>query len=62
MDRIATMETFVRVVEAGSFSEGAKLLRVGQPAGSKTIAHRPRVEQDSYQCGPSRAPGVLTRS
>jgi DNA-binding transcriptional LysR family regulator len=32
------METFVRVVDAGSFSGAAKLLRVGQPAVSKTVA------------------------
>ena len=32
------METFVRVIEAGSFSGAAKQLRVGQPAVSKTIA------------------------
>jgi DNA-binding transcriptional LysR family regulator len=38
MDRLAAMETFVRVVDAGSFSGAAKLLRVGQPAVSKTVA------------------------
>jgi len=38
MDRLAAMETFVRVIEAGSFSSAAKQLRVGQPAVSKTIA------------------------
>ncbi|HLG84138.1 MAG TPA: LysR family transcriptional regulator [Bradyrhizobium sp.] len=38
MDRLAAMETFVRVVETGSFSGAAKQLRVGQPAVSKTIA------------------------
>jgi DNA-binding transcriptional LysR family regulator len=38
MDRFAAMETFVRVVDAGSFSGAAKQLRVGQPAVSKTIA------------------------
>jgi DNA-binding transcriptional LysR family regulator len=38
MDRMAAMETFVRVVDAGSFSVAAKQLRVGQPAVSKTIA------------------------
>src|ERR1700747_652154 len=38
MDRLAAMETFVRVVEAGSFSGAAKQLRLGQPAVSKTIA------------------------
>jgi DNA-binding transcriptional LysR family regulator len=38
MDRLAAMETFVRVVEAGSFSGAAKQLRVGQPAVSKTVA------------------------
>ncbi len=32
------MATFVRVVEAGSFSGAARLLNVGQPAVSKTIA------------------------
>lgn len=38
MDRLAAMETFVRVIEAGSFSVAAKQLRVGQPAVSKTVA------------------------
>src|SRR6201981_2781737 len=38
MDRLAAMETFVRVIEAGSFSSAAKQLRVGQPAVSKTVA------------------------
>ena len=38
MDRLAAMETFVRVVETGSFSAGARALNVGQPAVSKAIA------------------------
>jgi DNA-binding transcriptional LysR family regulator len=38
MDRMAAMETFIRVVDAGSFSGAAKQLRLGQPAVSKTIA------------------------
>lgn len=38
MDRLAAMETFVRVLETGSFSETARQLRLGQPAISKTIA------------------------
>ena len=38
MDRLTAMETFVRVIEAGSFSGAAKQLHVGQPAVSKTIA------------------------
>ena len=38
MDRLAAMEAFVRVIEAGSFSGAAKQLRIGQPAVSKTIA------------------------
>src|SRR5580765_5365291 len=38
MDRLAAMETFVRVVDASSFSGAAKQLNVGQPAVSKTIA------------------------
>ena len=38
MDRLAAMEAYVRVVDAGSFSGAAKQLRVGQPAVSKTIA------------------------
>jgi DNA-binding transcriptional LysR family regulator len=38
MDRLATMETFVRVVEAGSFSAAARQLNVGQPAVSKSVA------------------------
>ena len=38
MDRLAAMETFVRVVETGSFSAAARTLNVGQPAVSKTVA------------------------
>src|SRR5271156_6478866 len=38
MDRMASMETFIRVVETGSFSGAARQLRVGQPAVSKTVA------------------------
>jgi DNA-binding transcriptional LysR family regulator len=38
MDRLASMETFVRVVETGSFSGAAHQLRVGQPAVSKSVA------------------------
>ena len=38
MDRYQAMATFVRVVESGSFSGAARLLNVGQPAVSKTIA------------------------
>jgi DNA-binding transcriptional LysR family regulator len=38
MDRLAAMEAFVRVVDAGSFSAAAKQLRIGQPAVSKIIA------------------------
>src|SRR6201990_182154 len=38
MDRLASMETFILVVETGSFSGAARQLRVGLPAVSKTIA------------------------
>ena len=38
MDRHAAMDAFVKVVEAGSFSGAARLLGIGQPAVSKTIA------------------------
>src|ERR1700733_712057 len=38
MDRLVAMETFVRVIDARSFSGASKVLRVGQPAVSKTIA------------------------
>src|SRR5258707_8670899 len=38
MDRLTSMETFIRVVETGSFSGAARQLRVGQPAVSKTVA------------------------
>src|ERR1700730_5945815 len=38
MDRLASMETFIRVLETGSFSGAARQLRVGQPAVSKTVA------------------------
>lgn len=38
MDRLAAMETFVRVVDTGSFSAAARQLRIGQPAVSKAVA------------------------
>jgi DNA-binding transcriptional LysR family regulator len=38
MDRLAAMQAFVKVIEAGSFSAAARQLRVGQPAVSKTVA------------------------
>ncbi|HEY4252759.1 MAG TPA: LysR family transcriptional regulator [Roseomonas sp.] len=38
MNRLAAMEVFVRVVDAGSFSGAARQLRIGQPAVSKTVA------------------------
>jgi DNA-binding transcriptional LysR family regulator len=38
MDRLAAMEVFVHVVDAGSFSGAAKQLRMGQSAVSKAIA------------------------
>ncbi|SMG54821.1 LysR family transcriptional regulator [Paraburkholderia susongensis] len=38
MDRMTAMETFVTVVDTGSFSAAARRLRLGQPAVSKTIA------------------------
>lgn len=38
MDRMAAMETFVLVVDTGSFSAAARRLNVGQPAVSKLVA------------------------
>lgn len=38
MDRLAAMETFVGVIEAGSFSAAARRLNLGQPAVSKSVA------------------------
>lgn len=38
MDRMTAMETFVAVVESGSFSAAARRLNVGQPAVSKSVA------------------------
>jgi DNA-binding transcriptional LysR family regulator len=38
MDRLASMEAFVLVVETGSFSAAARRLHVGQPAVSKMVA------------------------
>jgi len=38
MDRMAAIETYVAVVEAGSFSAAARRLRLGQPAVSKSVA------------------------
>jgi len=39
MNRLAAMEAFVRVLDAGSFSAAAKHLKIGQPAVSKSVAH-----------------------
>lgn len=39
MNRLSAMETFVRVIETGSFSAAARDLQLGQPAVSKTISH-----------------------
>ncbi|SAK94848.1 Bacterial regulatory helix-turn-helix protein, lysR family [Caballeronia pedi] len=39
MDRMVAMETFVTVVDAGSFSAAARRLKLGQPAVSKAVAH-----------------------
>jgi DNA-binding transcriptional LysR family regulator len=38
MDRFTAMQTFLTVVDAGSFSNAARRLKVGQSAVSKTIA------------------------
>jgi DNA-binding transcriptional LysR family regulator len=38
MDRLTAMETFVHVIETGSFSAAAKRSGIGQPAVSKSIA------------------------
>ena len=38
MDRLKAMQTFVQVVDSGSFSAAARRLSVGQPALSKSIA------------------------
>jgi len=38
MDRHLAMETFIRVVDTGSFSAAASQMRVGQPAVSKAVA------------------------
>ena len=38
MDRLSAMETFIRVVDTGSFSAAARQLRIGQPAISKAMA------------------------
>ena len=37
MDRLAALELFVRVVDAGSFSAVARAQRIGQPAVSKAV-------------------------
>src|SRR5206468_2061981 len=35
---LAAMQTFIKVIETGSFSAAARQLRVGQPAVSKMVA------------------------
>lgn len=42
MDRILTMQMFVRVVETGSFSKAAAELRVTQPTATKAVAEAER--------------------
>lgn len=42
MDYFKTMTTFVKVIEAGSFSGAARMLGVGQPAVSKSVAQLER--------------------
>jgi DNA-binding transcriptional LysR family regulator len=38
MDRLVAMQTFVKVIDTGSFSAAARQLQVGQPAVSKIVA------------------------
>jgi DNA-binding transcriptional LysR family regulator len=38
LDRLLAIETFVRVVDTGSFSAAARIQNIGQPAVSKVIA------------------------
>jgi DNA-binding transcriptional LysR family regulator len=38
MDRLSAIETFIRVVDTGSFSAAARIQNIGQPAVSKMIA------------------------
>jgi DNA-binding transcriptional LysR family regulator len=38
MDRLTAMETFISVIDTGSFSGAARRLKVGQPAVSKSVA------------------------
>ena len=42
MDRLAALDIFVRVVDAGSFSAVARRQRIGQPAVSKAVAQLER--------------------
>lgn len=58
MDRLSPMETFVAVVEAGSFSGAARRLELGQPAVSKIIA---QLEQRLGTRLLLRSPRGLTR-
>lgn len=37
-DRFTGMETFASVVEVGSYSRAARILRIGRPSVSKSIA------------------------
>jgi hypothetical protein len=57
VDRWAVMETFIRVVEAGSFSTAARHLNVGQPAVSKAIARLEEGSARGYCCGRREASG-----
>ncbi len=38
VDRFQAMDTFIRVVDTGSFSAAARALRIGQPSVSKIVA------------------------
>ena len=41
-NRLAAMEAFVRVLDAGSFCAAARQLKIGQPAVSKSVAQLER--------------------
>jgi hypothetical protein len=48
MDRPAAMETFVTVVDAGSFSAAARRLKLGQPLSPSRLRNWKRISAHGF--------------